>query len=194
MDLKSAHVLPSGNIITPAGRLSYPSLFVARTMKGETDKTKAKYGTTLLLPKAADLKVLQDAVLACVQEKWGKDAKKIRSPFLKTAEKMEDDEMAEEFPTLIRCTSSYKPDVIYANGAACEDEEGVYPGRWARISVRPYAWEHPANGKGVGLGLQNVQLLDHAERIGGGRMRAEEEFTPVEVEGGSARSSDSIFA
>jgi hypothetical protein len=193
VDFNTCVETKAGTLLLPKGRLSYPNLFVARAMKGEPAE-KAMYGTTILLPGSVDLKLAIAMVDRAVTEKWGAGAKVRKKPFLKSAEKMEDEELAKAFPIMIRSSSKQRPGVIFANCDPCTDEEEVYPGRWARLSVRAYCWDHPANGRGVSFGLSNVQLLDHDERIGGGRAKAEDEFSPVEVAGGDAgASADSIF-
>ena len=101
--------------------------------------------------------------------------------------------MGEEFEgwTLLRMSAKYKPDFIYPNGkpiSASEINNEVYSGRWARISVNPY-WFKTKAQSGVTLGLQNVQLLDHDENLGGGKPKGEGEFDAVSDEGGSSTAS-----
>jgi hypothetical protein len=183
----------AGTLLLPAGRLSYPNLFKARAMEGEP-ADKAKFSTSIMLPADADLSLAQAWVDEVAKEKWGSNIGKVRRPFLKHAEKIEDQELAAAFPVLIRMGSSEKPNVVFGNGDPCTTTEEVYPGRWARVSVRAYAWEHKASGRGVSFGLSNVQLLDHDDRIGGGRAKPEEEFEFVnESVGGNGSNPDSLF-
>jgi len=181
----------AGTMLLPAGRLSYPNLFKARAMDGEPED-KAKFSTSILLPPDADLTLAVAWVERIAKEKWGNNIGKVRKPFLKHAEKTEDQELAAAFPVLIRMSSSQKPNVVFGNGEPCTVPDEVYPGRWARVSVRAYAWEHKANGRGVSFGLSNVQLLDHDDRIGGGRAKVEDEFEFInETVGGN--NPDSMF-
>ena len=177
-----------GTLLLPSGRLSYPHLFIPKAVTDEPGGEK-KYSTAIMLPPDVDLSLAVQMVEAAANERWGKEAasgKRIKKPFLKHAEKTEDQELAAQFPYLIRCSSKNRPQIMFANGAFCTDDEEVYPGRWARISVRAYAWEHQTGGRGVSFGLSNVQILDHDERIGGGRVNAEDEFDPVEIAGNGA--------
>lgn len=182
--LMTAAKLESGNIRTPKGRLVYPSLFKPRLQKGETDQSKAKYQATLLIPKGANIDAMKEEVAAVLRDNFSEQMRKttkIKTPFLKTADQPRFAEFAEDFPVMIRCNATYKPDVVGPNnGAVGEDREAdeVYGGRWARLSVRAFAYNRP-DSKGVSFGLQNVQLLDHAESIAGGRARAETEFESV---------------
>lgn len=185
--LLTCHTTKVGTLLLPSGRLSYPNLFKPRAMEGEPED-KAKYGTSVLLPGNVDLALAQKMVEDAATEKWGAEAfkkGKIKRPFLRTEEKVEDKELSGKFPILVRCSSKQRPQIVFANGSVCDSEEDVYPGRWARVSVRAYAWEHKANGRGVSFGLSNVQLLDHDERLAGGKAKAEDEFEPVELSGES---------
>lgn len=183
-----------GTLLLPAGRLSYPNLFVARAMEGEP-ADKAKFSTSLILPPDADLTLAVKWVEKVATEKWGNNVGKVRKPFLKHAEKTEDAELAAAFPVLLRMASAQKPSIVFGNGEQCSIPDEVYPGRWARISIRAFAWEHKTGGRGVSFGLSNVQLLDHDDRIGGGRAKVEDEFTFFDTETGAAGggSTDSIF-
>lgn len=183
----------AGTMVLPAGRLSYPTLFKPRAMEGEPED-KAKFSTSIILPPDVDLSGAVKWVDSIATEKWGKNIGKVKKPFLKHGEKTEDAELAAAFPYLIRCSSATKPNVIFGNGEACTIPDEVYAGRWARVSVRAYAWEHKANGRGISFGLSNVQLLDHDDRIGGGRAKVEDEFEFIHD--GNALTSgdpDSIF-
>lgn len=190
---------PAGNVITPAGRLCYPSLFKATLPQGETDQSKARYQTSLVLPKNADTKLLAQLVEDAAQATWPnyKEKKlKIKKPFLKTEDSPRVGVDPEEFPILIRTNTPTKPQIIRANKTAVTEAEAeeVYAGRWARLSLRCYTYDHPTGGKGVSFGLQNVQLLEHAESLGAMRPAAEDEFEAAEIEGGDgAKSADSLF-
>ena len=194
INLNECRKSKAGNIITAKGRMLYPALFKPSAPKGE-DESKAKYQITMLFPASADLKLLIDEVNQAITDKWGADAKKkykIKMPFLKTEEQGRLSDHAEEYPVMIRAGSKDRPGLVYANGETCGDDAETYGGRWCVASLRPYAYDHPVGGKGVSFGLSNVQLLDHDERLGGGRVRAEDEFEPVAVEKGA--SGDDIFS
>jgi hypothetical protein len=186
MSTNAAVRLDNGNVRTPRGRIVYPSLFKPSLPKGETDPKKAKYGATLLLPKDCDLTALKDAVQECLEEFSDKVRKsaKIKMPFLHTKDQERFAEFAEDFPWMIRCGASYKPEVVgpTRDPIAEEDEaDEVYGGRWAKFAVNAYSWDHPTGGKGVSLGLQNVQLLKHDDAIAGGRVKASQQFENEEI-------------
>jgi len=193
IDFNKCRVAASGNIISPKCRLSFPKLFVAEEF--EPGDGKKFFSASLLIPPSADLDLLLKATKQTAIEKFGeKLPPKLKSPFLK----------AEEVPssadfegwTLMRVKSKAKPGIVDASGKNIEDESDVYAGRWACVSLRPYAYDHPKGGKGVSFDLQNVQLLDHDEVLGRGHARAENEFEPVDMPAsgdGSKKSADSVF-
>src|SRR5262245_51522360 len=182
----------------PIGRLSYPHLLEPKLPPGEIDPKKAKYQTSIILQKTADLRPLRSWIAEAIKDKWGGKPVKIKDPILPHAEKTADQDLAREFPILIRCSSDYKPIVAFPSGEGCDSPEQIYPGRWARVSVRLYPWDHPVGGKGVSIGLSNVVLLDDDTRLGGGRAKLEDEFKglfDVEAPGEGNRdgSADDLF-
>ena len=184
--LDSSRRLASGEVVTPRGRLLYPSLFKKQLMKGETDESRAKYGVSILL-RDSGLTAMMEAVNEKIVDKWGADARKkfkIRMPFIKTEEQPRFSELASDFPVLIRTSTKDKPGVVYANMKECDEssENEVYSGRWGRLTVNAFAYEHPTGGKGVSFGLQHVQLLEHDDVLAGGRIRVENAFEAVELE------------
>lgn len=189
----------SGNIILPRGRMMYPDFYVPSLPQGETDKEKARYKVTIIFPKGADLALINDEVEVKAVDKWGSDYKKkykVKKPFLKSEDQPKMGDLAENFPVFVRCNSKDRPQVIRADMSNVDEAKGaeeVYPGRWALVSVRPYAYDHPTGGKGVSLGLQNVQLLDHDERLAGARPQAQDEFEAIEGAAGSGGSTDALF-
>jgi hypothetical protein len=188
--------LSETTFILPKGRLQYPNLFKARAMKGESEE-RAMFGTSIILPADVDLRIAVDIVARVATEKWGPVkgiSSRIKRPFLKHAEKSDDAELTATFPFLIRTSSKIKPTVLYSSQEPCTQEEEVYSGRWARLSVRAWAWDHPTGGPGVSLGLNNCLLLEPDDRLGGSKPRAEDEFagmfeTPAQTNAAASASN-----
>lgn len=185
---------PAGTIVTPKGRMSYAQFLLHPSEKAKTKDGKPKYQLSLLLPPDSDLKLLKEAANAAAAEGFASlpdhQKKSIKSPFLDAYEKTGD----EQFKgwTLIRVSTTVKPAIVDARNNAVSDESEVYSGRWARISVRAGHYNTDGN-RGVSFFLSNVQLLEHDESLGGGRVNPENEFAPVEgvAEG---QSADSLFS
>lgn len=172
----------TGNIMTPKGRCMYPNLFTPTKVKGQG---KEKYRITLLIPKPADITLLRDTINEVAADNLGKNLKttKWRNPLLKTADEPRLAELADDFTYLIRPNADNRPQVVGPSLLAIsEDREAdeVYGGRWARVSISVYWYSADKSPiPGVGLGLSNVQMLDHDEPLGGGRVSAEAEFDAV---------------
>lgn len=176
----------SGNLITPKGRLSFPTLFEPRAMPGGGEP---KYGCTIIFDTDADLKPLKAAALAAAKEKWGDKAedlirtKKVKWPFLDGGNELR--QGFGEGTTFIRPNAKSKPGVVdrYAGPDGkprpITDPADIYPGCYVRASVRAFAYDTSGN-KGISFGLQNLQKLDEGERLDG-RMRAEDEFEAIET-------------
>lgn len=202
-DMNKAYVSDKGTLYSCRGRLLWTAIFAKR--KGKGDK-EGKYEVNLLIPKTSDIAALREAVMGAGKDKFAKAFKdangkwpsSIRSPFRKTAENDKLVDLADEFPIYFAARSKETPPgVVGPNGkSAGVTPEDVYPGRWARITCDAYGYEVDGN-KGVSFGVQNVQLLDHADplEIGGGRVSAESQFDAVEGVSGNddAASSDDIF-
>jgi hypothetical protein len=191
---------------TARGRLSYPTVFEPKAMENdEAGKPKLRYSTTLLFPANVDLTALKDACYAVAAKKWGDKWRekfpKLPMPWHDSTSENQDgvphcqkigiDPKA--FPVFIRTGSNAefgRPNVITAKAqhVGSDQAEQVYAGRWARLTVQPYAYER-ASKKGVSLGLQNVQLLEDDEPLASMRRAATAEFEPVEI----AESADSFF-
>lgn len=193
----------SGNILTAKGRLAYPALFKPHVQQDDDGKETAKYQASLVFPKAADLAVLAAAVEDCAKEKWGADYKtkfKVRKPFLKTEDYPKIGADAAAFPVFIRANANPdkgKPQIVNAQMQNVDESKAdqVYPGRWARLSLRVYWYDHKKGGKGISFGLQNVQLLDDDEPFAAMRVAADQEFDAMEgvAAGDGGASTDALF-
>ena len=217
IDFNACRSSVDDNIITAKGRMDWPFL-VEPNSKAKGKDGKLKYQLSLLFPPGTDLKLLKDAAGAAAIEAFG--AEKVKElmglnrfnvPFHDAFEKSrsEKNPAGDEWRkgwTLVRSASLMKPGVVGPNGvdiyADAEVDFGmmIYAGRWATASLKPNAYPPIDGGKhGVTFWLQNVQLLDHDDRIGGGGVRAEDEFSAVDTgetasDGKSeGASADSVF-
>lgn len=198
IDFSKCRIAKSGNIITCKGRLSYAQYLIEaqeRTYEDSGKKAKVFQGS-LLIPPQSDFSELKKKMGKIALEKLDGDKNRaanfVNKRFLDPNNLPQGGKPAgEEFEgwTLIRATSSYKPKFAYPNGKEIpesEIENELYSGRWAVFSINPY-WTPNKKNPGVCLGLQNVQLLDHAESLGAAVVSAEDEFDAVD---GSDEGSD----
>lgn len=187
----------SGNFFTPAVRIKWANLFKpVPPSEDEKDESKFVWNVTALVSAGFDLSVLDAEVDRIVKEKI-KPAnetlrKKLKLPILETAGIQSLAAIADEYPYCLRLSAKafdkngkrrQAPGVVDSSGnevSADQDADACYDGRWARISVNPFSWEHPTGGKGVSLGLVNVQLLWHDDPLAGGKVKASSEFEAVD--------------
>lgn len=206
----------SGNVITPRGRMYFCALaekFLSKSdkAKGKTVDKDGSYIVTMVVPPEADLSILRNAVKAKAEEKWGaKLPVKLGSPIRKCSEVQDGEGQPKYGPELANhwqiTANTYKqqPNIVDDKNHKINDVIGTesidemkqrvrdeaYSGRWARISVNPAVYDTDGN-RGVKLYLQNVQLFEHDDVLGGRNAKAEDDFTPIGVEAGA--SADSVF-
>lgn len=188
-NMKECHIAQSGNIITAEGRTSYAQYLIEPQ---ENQSGKLKYNLNLLTPPDSNLSILKKAMAKIALEKC--DGDKTRAMNFVNKRFLDPNNLPNggkgagaEFEgwTLIRASSDYKPKFAYPNGKAVPDEaigNELYSGRFVRATLNPY-WSGNDKNPGVFLGLQNIQLLGHAENLGVAMPDAEDEFGAVDVEG-----------
>lgn len=148
------------------GRLSFPKLF-----EPNSEEFGGKYGCTILLPPDYDFGPLKEALKEAAEEQWGTDRKKW--PKLKTTpatviKKAEEKDLAGYEPGwhFINLSAKDRPGIVDGNLDDVTDPSQAYAGRWVMCSVNAFAWDNKF-GKGVSLGLNNVQLRKHDDPFSG---------------------------
>lgn len=175
-------------LITPKGRLSFPHL-LEKNSGGQYSSDK--YEVTLLIPKDADIKPLQKAALDVARKSWGekvKSLKDIEHPFRDGDEKEFDGYAGHWY---IKPRSKNRPGIVDAKRQRVEDDEEVYGGRFAKLSVVPFTYLQ-AGRMGVSFQLQNVQLLEGGERFGK-RSNPEDDFAVEEGDIGTDEAAELSF-
>ena len=148
-------------------RLSYTHLFEKHSFDGTGE---GKYSTNVLIPKtekktiAAREKAIEAAKSQGILSKWGgKEPRKFTSP-LGDGDEREDENY--HGMCFINAKSNTRPGVVDAKGAPITDEEDIYSGVWAYVSVAFYPYSVSGNS-GVACGLNNVMKYKDDERFGG---------------------------
>jgi hypothetical protein len=163
-------------------RLSYTHLFNKYAPEGSNDE--GKYMTNVLIPKREKetIKALNDAIeaakKAAVVNKWsGKEPKKLDMPLRDGDEK--DDEVYEGH-FYLNAKSRQRPGVVDRDKNPIMDEEEIYSGVWAYVSVTFFGYD--VNGsKGVACGLNNVMKFKDGDHLGG-RVSADADFGDIDSE------------
>ncbi len=168
------------------GRLSFPAIF-----QPQREDMGGKYGITILLPPDYDTKPLVEALNAAAAEKFGPDKakwpKNMNGPKQVIRDAGDKAHLAGYEPgwKFISMKSKTQPGVVNANLEKVTDEKEAYAGRWVRVTARAYAYDNVL--KGVGLGLQNIQLLKHDTPFSGAA-RAEDDFDAMAEDLGAVSS------
>lgn len=215
--MKCLFIEKTGNVVTPRGRMYFCAIaekFLSKDdkAKGKTMDKDGKYLVTLVVPPEADLSVLKAKIKEKAEEKWGaKLPGNLKSPIRKCSEVMDAEgqpkypaEMANYYQISAN-TFKQQPNIVDDKGRKLNELIGTesqdemkqrlrdecYSGRWGRISVNPGVYDTDGN-RGVKLWLQNVQLFEHDDALGGRSAKAEDDFMPVGDSGGKA-DADSVF-
>ncbi len=184
--MTTAQTQAADRVTTPKGRLSYPKLLKAEinSMSGVLE-----YASVLIFPEeGTDFGPLKRLAEAAGIKLWGLDKSKWpanrRSPFRRGDEPgkvgIEGYGPGKIFISCKQDASKGRPQVVDHNGNAVIDASECYPGRWARFSVRAYAYTKGTPG--IAFGLVNVQLLDHDDALGGaGPVDPANDFGAVQI-------------
>lgn len=164
-------------------RLSYTHVFTKYAPDGDTDN--GKYMTNVLIPKSEQetVKALQQAIEAAkksgIVSKWGgKEPKNLELP-LRDGDTDKDDEVYEDC-FFINAKSSTRPGICDKNKNPIVDEEEIYSGVYAYVSVSFYPYDKNGN-RGIACGLNNIMKFKDGERLGG-RTSAENDFADIDAE------------
>lgn len=166
-------------------RLSYVHVFEKYNPDGDTED--GKYMTNVIIPKgeketvAAIEKAIEAAKKAAVAGKWGgKLPKKLDLPLRDGDDKESDDDgvFADNFYINAKCRT--RPGIVDKHKVPIVDEEEVYSGCWAIVSVTFYGYDVSGN-KGVAAGLNNIMKYKDDERLGG-RASADTDFADLDFD------------
>lgn len=178
-------------IMLPEGTANYVSVFKARPPPNAKPGAENLYGVTVTYPKAGAAKLLAPvlaAALEVAEAKWpGKGAaiiKAMKWPIVSDGDERlngNGDPMfpGEMFVVAKRRESFGAPGVVDGNVQRILDAAQVYAGAKVLVQVNLYPFNHPLGGKGVGVGLSNLQVVGQGERRDG-RIAPEDAFEPVQ--------------
>ena len=163
-------------------RLSYTHVFNRYNPDG--DQADGKYMTSVLIPKdeketiAAVSKAIDVAKKQAIVSKWGgKEPKKLDMPLRDGDEK--DDENYEGH-LFVNAKSNTRPGIVDRKKVPIVDEEEIYSGVWAIVSITFFGYDKNGN-RGVACGLNNIMKFKDDEHFGG-RVSAESDFGGVDFD------------
>jgi hypothetical protein len=183
--------LANGNIRTCEVKLSFPQLFHAVQGTDDDGKPsgKPKRSTACLFPPGADLSVLEAEIKRVAAEAFPKKPLKgLRIGLRDQGEK--DYAGYEDGAFFLTCATEKKVPIVNRKREPVTEEDEVYPGADAILTIRVFPFSK--KGDGIGFGLQAVQLLGTGEHIASKPADPDEEFEELE-ELEEGESADSIF-
>ena len=177
--MKDPKIVNETKVVFGPCRLSFTHVFNKYSPNGEGD---GKYMTNVLIPKSEKktIKALEQAIEAAkkagVVSKWGgKEPKKLDMPFHDGDDK-DDDVYQDHFYINAKCKT--RPGVVDKSKNPIVDEEEMYSGVWAFVSVTFYAYDASGN-RGVACGLNNLMKFKDDDHLGG-RVSADSDFADID--------------
>lgn len=177
--MKDPKIVNETKVVFGPCRLSFTHVFNKYSPNGEGE---GKYMTNVLIPKSEKktIKSLDQAIetakKAGVVSKWGgKEPKKLDMP-LRDGDDKEDDVYQDHFYINAKCNT--RPGVVDKNKNPIVDEEEMYSGVWAFVSVTFYAYDVSGN-RGVACGLNNLMKFKDDDHLGG-RVSADSDFADID--------------
>lgn len=175
-------------------RLSYAKIWHPEARE---EGEKPKYSVALIIPKSdtATINLINGAIEAAKEAgkaKWGgKIPKKLKLPLRDGDEEKEGEEYANAY--FLNATSASKPGIVkIVNKLLVEvtDEDEVYSGCYARVSLNFYAFDTKGN-QGIAVGLNNILKVADGEPLAG-KSSAADDFADL-VEAGDFDSDDDFL-
>lgn len=181
----------AGVIITPVCRASFPTLLKAKAVE---EGGKEKFSIVLVFSEDVDKSWIKAAIKEAGEEKWGdKFLEYYKSPKFRRPVKEADDDEKRRYEAgawYLNAYSDVKPGCVFKyadpeTGKAkrmtdAEIAEMIYPGALVRASIRLFGYEN--KGKGIGVAVNNIQLIDSTTPRLDSRVKAEDEFEADEMD------------
>lgn len=160
-------------------RLSYTHVFQKYSPDGAGE---GKFMTNVLIPKSEKKTVkalnaaIEAAKKAAIVSKWGgKEPKKIDLP-LHDGDEKDDDIYQDHYYVNAKCNT--RPGIVDRQKTPIVDEEEIYSGVWAIVSVTFYGYDVSGN-RGIACGLNNIMKFKDDDHLGG-RVSAESDFSDID--------------
>lgn len=178
--MREPKILNDTSMVIGPVRLSYTHLFQPYAMPGSTEP--GKYMTVVLIPKGekkvleAIDKCMEAAKRAGITSKWGgREPKSLDTP-LRDGDDREDEVFHGHYYFNAKCKT--RPGVVDKHRAPIVDEEEIYSGVWAYVSVSFFPYDVNVK-RGIAVGLNNVMKFKDDDRLGG-RSSAESDFADID--------------
>jgi hypothetical protein len=174
-------------VVTGKVRLSYVHLFEPYAQDSDDEP---KFSCVILIPKSdkktlSKIKAATDA--AAEAGKHTKFEGKIPTNLQTTLHDGDEEGDLEKNPEyeghmFMSISSKTRPGIVDSAVNDILDSTEVYSGCYARVSINAFPYNYKGK-KGVSFGLNHVQKVADGDYLGG-RSRAEDDFEPLDDEGG----------
>lgn len=168
-------------VVTGKVRLSYANIWEP---KATGDSQDLKYSVSIIIPKS-DKKTLEKINTAIENAKkmginrlGGKIPTNIKTPLRDGDVDRAEDEVYEN-SYFINCISRTKPNIVDRNCSPILNQNEVYSGCYAFVSINMYAFNSNGN-KGIACGLNSIMKFADGEMLGG-RVSAEVDFADLDL-------------
>lgn len=168
-------------LVTPDEvRFSYVNVWEPRAINGSE---KEKYSCSILIPKTATrtLALIEQKIKEALEEGKAKFNGKIpplgalKLPLRDGDLERDDETYAGHYFINANANADYRPQILGSDGTPIIDRDQFYSGCYGRVSLQFYAFNVNGN-RGVAAGLGNIMKTRDGENLGGGGVRAEDEF------------------
>lgn len=165
-------------------RLSYTHVFHKHSFDG--DDAAGKYSTNILIPKTetatieAIRKAIEAARTAGISSKWGGNVPKTLESPLRDGDDRDDNDDVYAGCYYLNAKCSTRPGIVDRNRVPIVDEEEIYSGVWAIVSVTFFPYDVNVK-RGIACGLNNIMKFKDDEKLGG-RTSAENDFAGIDDE------------
>lgn len=170
-------------ILIKNARLSYPRLFTASAFAPGQD---AKYSASFLIDASdPQVKAIEAAMLAAVEEKWpGKGAKMLasfdtRNKAAKDGSKVRPEDSNYEDTLVVSASNKSRPLVVdKKRNPVTEDDGVIYAGCRVNAKIRFFAYDNVS--KGVSASLLGVQFAGDDKPLGGSSVAKADDFEDLD--------------
>jgi hypothetical protein len=170
---------PATQVVIGPVRLSYLNAWEPKQINGKGDP---KYSASIIIDKLdkKSVDIVNKAVEAAKLEgkaKWGgKIPAKLKLPVRDGDEEREDTAYENSF--FLNASSKTKPGIVDRNRKPIIDQDEVYSGVYAMVSLNFYPFDKEGN-KGVACGLNHIMKMKDGEPLAG-RISVDDAFSGVE--------------
>ena len=153
-------------IMTPPFTASYCFVLEAK----ENLSGNMKYSVSMIFDKTkTDMTKMEAAIKEAAAEKFGKKLPKNFKNPIRDGDAERDDREEYKNAWFVNCSTDRKPGVVDLEGNVIDNDDGdvgIYSGCVCRATVAFFGFDQKGN-KGVGVGLNNIQVLKRGDRLDG---------------------------